>query len=259
MLSRLDRVVLGGQAERVIAHRLKDAEALAALEVGDGVADRIDLEVADVGLPGGVWQHHEHVALRRRVVEAGLAGVGHLPGVLPLPDLLPAGLDRLGVVAVHRAEFTSASPNGRVAAADTRPVRIARRFGCLSGTLIVAGGALVCLLAPISSAHSHGAAALTKPVGWGPLWSGEAAGRVHRSQLGAAPGQSQGESHGAGEARAASLAGAKRDAVRPLRRRAVPGDDGRNHPVGVAKVGSSTEGAAGRGHRRVLLAPVGAG
>lgn len=49
------------------------------------------------------------------------------------------------------------------------------------GTLIVAGGALVCLLAPISSAHTQGAEALTKPVGWGPLSSREAAGRVHRS------------------------------------------------------------------------------
>jgi hypothetical protein len=85
-------------------------------------------------------------------------------------------------------------------------------------------------------------------------------GRPHPPlQLGAAPGQSQGESRGAGEARAPSLAGAKRDAVRPLRRRAVSGDDGRDHPVGVAKVGISTEGAAGRGDRRVLLAPVGAG
>ena len=101
-----DRVVLGGQAERVVAHRLQDAPAGAAVEVGDGVADGVDLQVADVRLAARVREHHEHVGLRAGVVRV----VGDLPGVLVGPHPLPAGLDLRGVVAVlgHvRGEDTS--------------------------------------------------------------------------------------------------------------------------------------------------------
>ena len=103
VLAGLDRVVLGRQAEGVVAHRVDDPEAVAAPVVGHRVADRVDLQVADVGLPRGIGQHLQHVALRLRLVEARLAGVGHLPGALPLPHLLPAALDLLRVVAVHGA------------------------------------------------------------------------------------------------------------------------------------------------------------
>ena len=82
MLAGLDRVVLGREAERVVAHRMDDPKAVAPLVVGDCVAYRVDLEVADVRLAGGVGQHLEHVGLRLRPVEAGLAGVGDLPGAL---------------------------------------------------------------------------------------------------------------------------------------------------------------------------------
>ncbi len=102
-LSGLDRVVLGRQAEGVVAHRVDHLEALAAAEVGDRVADRVALEVADVGLPGGVGQHLQHVGLRLVGLEAGLPGVGDLPGLLLGPDLLPLRLDLLGVVGAHRA------------------------------------------------------------------------------------------------------------------------------------------------------------
>ena len=95
MLAGLDRVVLGGQAERVVAHRVQDAAAGAAVEVRDRVADRVVLQVPHVRLAAGVGQHLEHVGL------GPLIGVvGDLPGALALPDLLPLGLDRLGVVAV---------------------------------------------------------------------------------------------------------------------------------------------------------------
>jgi len=39
MLAGLDRVVLGGQAEGVVAHRVQHVEAVTAVEVGHGVAD----------------------------------------------------------------------------------------------------------------------------------------------------------------------------------------------------------------------------
>ena len=98
MLAGLDRVVLGRQAEGVVAHRVDHLEAVAAAEVGDRVADRVVLQVADVRLARGVGQHLEHVGLRLRGVEPGLAGVRDLPGALGVPDLLPAALDRVGVV-----------------------------------------------------------------------------------------------------------------------------------------------------------------
>ena len=97
----LDRVVLGREAEGVIAHRLHDPVAIAALVVRDRVADRIDLQVAYVRLSGGIGEHHEHVALRLRLVERRLPGIGHLPGALVRPHGLPAALDLLRVVRLH--------------------------------------------------------------------------------------------------------------------------------------------------------------
>ncbi len=67
---RLDRVVLGGQAEGVIAHRVQHAVAGAPVEVRYRVADGVFLEMADVGLAARVGQHLEHIG----------------GGVLGLPD-----------------------------------------------------------------------------------------------------------------------------------------------------------------------------
>src|SRR5437879_3012119 len=80
---------------------MDDLEAVAAAEVGDRVADRIGLQVAHVRLAARVGQHLEHIGLRLRAVEAGLAGVGHFPGALVGPQLLPAALDRVRVVSAR--------------------------------------------------------------------------------------------------------------------------------------------------------------
>ena len=101
VLARLDRVVLGRQAEGVVTHRMHDAKAAAAAEVGDRVADRIGLQVPDVRLARRVGQHLQHVALRLGCVELRGAGVRNHPRVLRLPDELPLALDRLGVVALR--------------------------------------------------------------------------------------------------------------------------------------------------------------
>ncbi len=95
VLAGLDRVVLGGQAERVVAHRVQHAAAGAAVEVRDGVADRVVLQVPHVRLAARVGQHLEHVRAGRAV-----AVVGDLPRALALPDRLPLGLDLLRVEAV---------------------------------------------------------------------------------------------------------------------------------------------------------------
>jgi hypothetical protein len=101
VLARLDRVVLGRQAERVVAHRVDHLEAVAPAKVRDRVAERVVLQVPDVRLPGRVREHLQHVVLGLRIVEARLAGVRHLPGALLLPDPLPAALDVVRLVALH--------------------------------------------------------------------------------------------------------------------------------------------------------------
>ena len=110
MHAGLDRVVLGGQAERVVAHRVQHAAPQAAVEVGDRVAERVALEVADVRLAARVGEHLEHVGARRlasrarRSAASPVLVVHDLPGALLGPHALPARLDLVRVVAVlgHR-------------------------------------------------------------------------------------------------------------------------------------------------------------
>ena len=96
MHAGLDRVVLGRQAERVIAHRVQHPMARPPMKVRDRVAQRVVLQMADVRLAARIREHLEHVGLLLRV---GL--VGDLPRPLALPDLLPLGLDRLRVIPSH--------------------------------------------------------------------------------------------------------------------------------------------------------------
>ena len=139
VLAGRDRVVLGRQAERVVAHRLQDPPPGAAVEVGDRVADRVDLQVADVRLAAGVRAASR--ACRPSAVAAAPAArrvrVVDLPGALVGPHLLPAGLDLLGVVAVlghsgssriesRRAERPRRDP-GRSHRPDARYNRAQRR------------------------------------------------------------------------------------------------------------------------------------
>src|SRR5260370_42046311 len=80
------------------------------MEVRDRVADRVGLQVADVGLAARIGKHLEHVGLGRPRREArrpgtrvrarlGAALVRDLPRTLALPDGLPAWLDLLGLIA----------------------------------------------------------------------------------------------------------------------------------------------------------------
>jgi hypothetical protein len=112
VLSRLDGVVLGGQAEGVVAHRMQHEIAHAAAEVRHRVADRVRLQMADVRLAGRVREHLEDV--RARLRRGSL--VRHLPGVLVSPHALPLGLDQLRVVAIrHRPETLDSRADQSVA------------------------------------------------------------------------------------------------------------------------------------------------
>ena len=93
----LDRVVLGGQSERVVPHRMKDPPARPAPEVRDRVPQRVVLQMADVRLAARVGQHLQDVGLVARILARGEL-VRDLPGALARPHVLPLGLDLLGVV-----------------------------------------------------------------------------------------------------------------------------------------------------------------
>ncbi len=93
-----DRRVLGGQPERVEAHRAQHLVAAAAPEMRDDVAHRVVEDVPHVQLPGRVREHLELVEARALVPGRGVVDV---EGLLVLPHLLPLGLDCVCVVSVH--------------------------------------------------------------------------------------------------------------------------------------------------------------
>ena len=102
VLPRLNRVLLRGQAERVVAHGVQHVVAghaqVARVHVGADEAER----VADMqAVAARIREHVEHEHLRpvRHFVEAGRErprGIGGVVGALVVPPLLPARLDLLG-------------------------------------------------------------------------------------------------------------------------------------------------------------------
>ena len=97
-----DRRVLGGEPERVVAHRPQNLHPLAAPEMRDDIADRVVEGVPHVEIARGVREHLDDV--RRLTIAAELVGIRIRDVERPLvgPDLLPFRLDRLWVVALHR-------------------------------------------------------------------------------------------------------------------------------------------------------------
>ena len=101
VLAGLDRVLLGGQAERVEPHRVQHVVAGHALEPGVHVGADEPQRVADVQAGAGrIGEHVEHEQLLaaggRQVGVADRAGrVGRLEGVVVVPPVLPPQLDVL--------------------------------------------------------------------------------------------------------------------------------------------------------------------
>src|SRR5688500_10855493 len=96
MLAGADGVLLGGKAEGVPAHRMKDVVALHALVAGEDIGGGVAFGMADVqARAGGVGEHVENVefwrelalvALGERVLGGnGLAGVPGAEGLLLVP------------------------------------------------------------------------------------------------------------------------------------------------------------------------------
>ncbi len=98
----LDRVLLGGQPERVVAHRVQDVEAVHPLEarvhVGGDVAERVPDVEPD---PARVREHVEHEHARpfrdvARILAQQAGAVGRVEDVLAVPTVLPLVLDLVG-------------------------------------------------------------------------------------------------------------------------------------------------------------------
>ena len=90
-----DGVLLGGQAERIPAHRVEDVEAVGFLVTGEDVRSGVAFRVPDVQAgAGGVGEHVQDVVLRL----AARNGLG-AEGGLRFPDGLPLLLEGGEIVA----------------------------------------------------------------------------------------------------------------------------------------------------------------
>ncbi len=116
-----DRGVLGGQAERVEAHRMHHVHAVPPAEPREDVADRVDEDVPHVQRPGRVRPHLEHVAL---VAPVRLRlRIRDVEGPCVLPDALPLRLDRLRVVPFHPSSRDKKASRKRGRGEPTRRCR----------------------------------------------------------------------------------------------------------------------------------------
>ena len=90
----VDGGVLRRHAEGVPAHRVQNGVAHGAFEARHHVAHGVVAHVAHVDAPRRVGEHLEHVVFRPRVVVLGGENTAFVP------DALPAGLGRAGVIAL---------------------------------------------------------------------------------------------------------------------------------------------------------------
>lgn len=84
MDARLDRIVFGGQAERVKAHRLEDIIALHAQVARVGISQAEVIPMPDMQLGArGVGEHFKHIFFGLVAVTIEMVQSGLLPDFLP--------------------------------------------------------------------------------------------------------------------------------------------------------------------------------
>ena len=104
VLARLDGVLLGRQAEGVVAHRVQHVEALQALVAREDIAGDIAQRVPHVQSGSGrIGKHVQHIEFRLRGI------FHHAEGLVCGPAGLPLALNRFEIV-IHYTIFSSFSP-----------------------------------------------------------------------------------------------------------------------------------------------------
>ena len=106
MLPGLDCVLLGGQTERVVAHRVQDVLAVHALIASEDVGADVAERVTDVQT--GAARVREHVEHEHRIAIDDFLGalreqarrVRGPEGVIVFPSVLPAGFNLVGQARV---------------------------------------------------------------------------------------------------------------------------------------------------------------
>ncbi len=102
----LDRVLLGGQAEGVPAHRVQHVEPAHSLVAAQDVGGRVALGMADVqARPAGIGKHVEDVELGPGRIE-----IDRAERLVPFPFGLPLGLDALRVIRRHAGTLRPRPP-----------------------------------------------------------------------------------------------------------------------------------------------------
>ena len=98
----LDGVLLGRQAEGVVAHRVQHVVAAHARVPGDDIGGGVALGVPHVQAgAGGVGKHVQHVQLGRLGVKTRLARADSAEAVVRSPVVLPLLLDGRKIVRAH--------------------------------------------------------------------------------------------------------------------------------------------------------------
>ena len=94
MLAGLDRVLLSGQAERIVAHRVQHIEAVHPLVATDDVGGGVALRVADMkSRATWVGKHVEDIVFRLGRIEALVARAGGAESFFRIPTGLPFGFE----------------------------------------------------------------------------------------------------------------------------------------------------------------------
>ena len=94
MLSGLDRILFGGQSERVPAHRMENVETAHSFVARDDIGRGVAFRMTDVQSGAArIRKHVEHVKFRFRGIEILLAGIRRVKRAALVPDRLPFRLD----------------------------------------------------------------------------------------------------------------------------------------------------------------------
>ncbi len=125
MDTALARRILGGQAERVPAHRMHHIEAARPAVAGNDITQRVVADMPHMDLARGVREHLEHIVFRAGILRP--VGDGEAGAVLP--GLLPDGIGGAEVVAGGQRHFGGGRFGSVVHAPCIRQLTLWRQYG----------------------------------------------------------------------------------------------------------------------------------